>query len=69
MPKYYKIPYKYINSKLKNSEREILLLLKTYNITFICLAGYMKIISNKIVNGLKKKLLTYIPHYCQNLKA
>ena len=67
--KYYKIPYKYINSKLKNSEREILLLLKTYNITFICLAGYMKIISNKIVNGFKKKIINIHPSLLPKFKG
>ena len=43
----YNIPYIFINSKLPNSENKILLNLKRYNISFICLAGYMKIISKK----------------------
>ena len=44
--KKYKIPYILINTKIKNYENKILLNLKKYKIAFICLAGYMKFISN-----------------------
>ena len=67
--KYYKIPYKCINSKTKKSEREILLLLRTYNITFICLAGYMKIISDKIVKNFKKKIINIHPSLLPKFKG
>ena len=50
----YKIPYIFIDTKIKNYENKILLNLKKYKISFICLAGYMKIISNKITNIFKK---------------
>ena len=52
----YNIPYVYINTKLKNYENKILSSLKKYNIGFICLAGYMKIISGNIINLFRKKL-------------
>ena len=67
--KYFKIPYKCINSKSKKTEREILLLLRTYNITFICLAGYMKIISNQIVEKFKKKIINIHPSLLPKFKG
>ena len=67
--KYFKIPYKCINSKSKKTEREILLLLRTYNITFICLAGYMKIISNEIVEKFKKKIINIHPSLLPKFKG
>ena len=48
--KKYNIPFVYINTNLNNSDSKILLNLKKYKINFICLAGYMKIISHKIIN-------------------
>ena len=47
--KKFQIPYIIINTKLRNYENKILFSLKKYNITFICLAGYMKIISNSTI--------------------
>ena len=67
--KYYKIPYKCINSKTKKSEREILLLLRTYNITFICLAGYMKIISKKFISNFRKKIINIHPSLLPKFKG
>ena len=40
--KKYKIPYLFIDTKIKNYENKILLNLKKYKISFICLAGYIK---------------------------
>ena len=40
----YSIPYRIINTKLRNYENKLLQILKNINI-LICLAGYMKIIS------------------------
>ena len=45
--KKYQIPFILINTNRKNYEKKILINLKKYKISFICLAGYMKIISNK----------------------
>ena len=42
------IPFLLINTKIRSFERKILLNLKRYNISLICLAGYMKILSKKI---------------------
>ena len=53
--KKYKIPYIFIDTKLSNYENKILLNLRKYNISFICLAGYMKIISSNLIRNYKKK--------------
>ena len=49
--KKFNIPYIYTNTKNKNYENKILLNLKKYKISFICLAGFMKIISSSIIKN------------------
>ena len=67
--KKYKIPCILIDTKIRNYEFKILKSLKKYSIEFICLAGYMKIISDKIVNKFENKIIN-IHHLCfQNLKG
>ena len=67
--KKYNIPYIFINSKLPNSENKILLNLKRYNISFICLAGYMKIISKKIIKIFQGKILNIHPSLLPKYKG
>ena len=67
--KKYKIPYIFINTKIKNYENKILLNLRKYNISFICLAGYMKIVSNKIINSFKKKVINIHPSLLPKFKG
>ena len=67
MQKRYRIPYIFVNTKLKNYENKILKNLKKYNISFICLAGYMRIISNNLIN-YKKKIINIHPLFFLNLK-
>lgn len=67
--KKFNIPYKIINTNYKNSENEILLHLKNYKISFICLAGYMKIISPKIINNFKKKIVNIHPSLLPKFKG
>ena len=57
--KKFNIPFVFVNSKIKNHENKILLNLKRHKISFICLAGYMKIISKKIVKNYQKKNYKY----------
>ena len=57
--KKYKIPYLLIDTKNKNYDNKILLSLKKYKISFICLAGFMKIISKKIIYTFDKKDYQY----------
>ena len=42
--KRYKIPYIFVDTKIRNYENKILFYLKKHKISFICLAGFMKII-------------------------
>ena len=55
--KKFRIPIIIINTKLKNYVNKILLSLKSYRISFICLAGYMKIIPKKIINNYKNTVI------------
>ncbi len=65
----YSIPYLIINTKLRNYEEKILLFLKRYNISIICLAGYMKIISKKFLNKYRKKIINIHPSLLPKFKG
>ena len=67
--KKYKIPYIFINTKFKNYEKKILLNLKKYKITFICLAGYMKIISSNLIKKYKRKIINIHPSLLPKFKG
>ena len=57
-----KIKLSFINYKNKiKAEKKILVDLKKYNIDLICLAGFMKILSKKIINVYKDKILNIHP--------
>ena len=49
--KKYNVPYVFINTKVDSYENKILLNLKKYKISFICLAGYMKILSANLIKN------------------
>ena len=67
--KRFRIPYVYINTKINDYERKILFNLKKYKISFICLAGYMKIISNKIISKFNKKIINIHPSLLPKFKG
>lgn len=67
--KKYKIPFILINTKFKNYENKILLYLKRYNISFICLAGYMKIISNTLLKNFHGKIINIHPSLLPKFKG
>ena len=67
--KKYKIPYIFINTKIKNYENKIYLNLKKYKISFICLAGFMKIISSSLIKYYQGKIINIHPLYYLNLKV
>ena len=48
------IPFYIINTKNRNYDHEMLKQIKRYNISLICLAGYMKIISKDSLINIKK---------------
>ena len=67
--KKYKIPYILLIQKTRIMKIKLLFNLKKHKISFICLAGYMKIISKNLIKIFqKKKLLIFILLYFQNLK-
>ena len=55
------IPYLIINTKLRNYENQILRNLNKHNISFICLAGYMKIISKFFIDKFRKNIINIHP--------
>ena len=67
--KKYKIPYVIINTNYKNHDKNILFYLKKYNISFICLAGYMKIISSVIINKYPNKIINIHPSLLPKFKG
>ena len=67
--KKYNIPYKIINTKIKSHEVKVLYLLKKYKISFICLAGFMKIISKNLIKNYKKKIINIHPSLLPKFKG
>ena len=67
--KKYKIPYIFIDTKLRNYENKIFFYLRKYKISFICLAGYMKIISNKLIKNYQKKIINIHPSLLPKFKG
>ena len=63
------IPYVIINTKLKNSDNQILQILKKNKITLICLAGYMKIISKNLIKKFGKKIINIHPSLLPKFKG
>jgi len=65
-----KIKLSFINYKDKTkAEKKILVDLKKHNIDLICLAGFMKILSKKIVNFYKGKILNIHPSLLPKYKG
>ncbi len=65
-----KIKFLIINYKSKiKAENKILINLKNYCIDLICLAGFMKILSNKIINNYKNKILNIHPSLLPKYKG
>ena len=67
--KKYNIPYIFINTKFKNYENKIFYYLKKYKISFICLAGYMKIVSNKLIKKYQRKIINIHPSLLPKFKG
>ena len=69
MPKNIKSHIFLLIQKIRNYENEILLNLNKFKISFICLAGYMKIISNKIISKFEKKIVNIHPSLLPKFKG
>ena len=67
--KKYKIPFVLINTNNENYETQILLNIKKYKIKFICLAGFMKIISNNLIKSFKGKIINIHPSLLPKFKG
>ena len=67
--KKYKVPYILINTKIKSHENKILMSLKRYKISFICLAGYMKIISKNLIRYYEGKIINIHPSLLPKFKG
>ena len=66
----YKIEKKVINYKdNKTAEKNILVILKNKKIKFICLCGFMKIISHNFIKNFKGKIINIHPSYLPNYKG
>ena len=65
-----KIKFKIINSKkMINFENKTLIILKKYNIKLICLAGFMKVLSDKFIKNFKYKILNIHPSLLPKYKG
>ena len=65
-----KIKFLIINYKNKiKAENKILLNLKNYKVSLICLAGFMKILSKKIINNYKNRILNIHPSLLPKYKG
>ncbi len=65
-----KIKYFFISYKNKiSAEKKILNYLNKYCVDFICLAGFMMILSNKIINNYKNKILNIHPSLLPKYKG
>ena len=64
-----RIPFIFVNTKIKNYENKIFLNLKKHKISFICLAGFMKIISNNLIREYQRKIINIHPSLLPKYKG
>ena len=66
----YNIAYKYFNSENQNLfERNCLVELKKRKIRFLCLAGFMKILSKNFINNFKHTIVNIHPSLLPKFKG
>ena len=63
------IPYIIINTKRRDYENTIFKEIKKNKISIICLAGYMKIISKRLINKMKNNILNIHPSLLPKFKG
>ena len=63
------IPYIVINTNSRYFENQIITNLNIHNISFICLAGYMKIISKNFLRSFKKNIINIHPSLLPKFKG
>ena len=68
--KKYSIPYKYLSSKNeKLFERNCLYEIKKRNIKFLCLAGFMKLLSTNFIKSFRHKIINIHPSLLPKYKG
>ena len=68
--KKHNIPYKFYSSKnLSRFERKCLIQLKKRKIKFLCLAGFMKILSKNFINKFNHKIINIHPSLLPKFKG
>ena len=68
--KKYSIPYKYFSTKNKRLfERNSLFEVKKRNIKFLCLAGFMKVLSNNFIKSFHHKIINIHPSLLPKYKG
>ena len=70
LAKKYSIPFKYFSSKNQNTfERKSLFEIKKLGIKFICLAGFMKVLSNNFITSFGHKIINIHPSLLPKYKG
>ena len=59
----------YVKDNDLEFEKELIKILKLYNVELICLAGFMKILSKKFVNNFKDRILNIHPSLLPKYKG
>tara|TARA_B100000029_G_scaffold209212_1_gene207074 strand:- start:515 stop:1078 length:564 start_codon:yes stop_codon:yes gene_type:complete len=68
--KKYNIPYKFFSSKnMKRFERNCIFEMKERKIKFLCLAGFMKILSNEFIQTFRHTILNIHPSLLPKFKG
>ena len=67
--KLHSIPYIFIDSKIRNNDIHVIQILKKHRIKFVCLAGYMKILTKKFLREFDNKIINIHPSLLPKFKG
>jgi len=63
------IPFLFVDTNKRNFENIIIKAIRKHKISVICLAGYMKIISKRFINSVRKKIINIHPSLLPKFKG